>query len=63
MAETKVRSGGDGPGWRGYLKTVGGVVTGLVIGAAVGATAFPRRETVTVTHTVTTDRCTACGAF
>jgi hypothetical protein len=25
----------------------------LVIGAAVGATAFPRRETVTVTHTVT----------
>ena len=26
------------------MKTVGGVVAGLVIGAAVGATAFPSRE-------------------
>jgi hypothetical protein len=53
MAETKVRSGGNGPGWRNCLKTVGGIVAGLVIGAALGATAFPRRETVTVTNTVT----------
>lgn len=35
------------------MKTVGGIVAGLVICAAVGTTAFPRRETVTVTHTVT----------
>jgi hypothetical protein len=37
------------------LKTVGGVVAGLVIGAAVGATAVPR-EIVTTTATQTEKR-------